>query len=131
MESRNRTAFWAGLAAVTAGVLLHLPMFIGASDMDYRLVGMGFDAPMIAGMALILAGLAAAVTIDVMKPVTLGFVVPGMAKEYDLKSPVNLGASVPVALLPLAGISGTVVGSFLWGELSDRVGRRASILFAG
>jgi putative MFS transporter len=174
MEYRNRTAFWGGLAAVTAGVLLHLPMFIGASDMDYMLVGMGFDGPMIVGMGLILGGLAAtgyglfaplpmggpqrashvrvraldeapikpahlallavlaaAVTIDVMKPVTLGFVVPGMAKEYGLKSPVNPGGSVPVALLPLAGISGTVVGSFLWGELSDRVGRRASILFAG
>ena len=175
MDYRNRAAFWGGLAAVTAGVALHLPMFIGARDMHYRLVGMGFDAAMLAGMALILAGLAAtayglfgsapdapgrvrasrirvraldeaaikpahlgllavlaaAVTIDVMKPVTLGFVVPGMAKEYGLKSPVNPHASVPVALLPLAGIAGTVVGSFVWGELSDRAGRRASILFAG
>jgi putative MFS transporter len=38
---------------------------------------------------------------------------------------------VPVAFLPLSGISGTVVGSFLWGWLGDRIGRRASILLAG
>jgi len=31
----------------------------------------------------------------------------------------------------LAGIAGTVIGSFLWGWLGDRIGRRASILLAG
>jgi len=31
----------------------------------------------------------------------------------------------------LAGIVGTVLGSFLWGWLGDRIGRRASILYAG
>jgi hypothetical protein len=36
MAYRNRPAFWGGLAAVTAGVVLHLPMFIGASDIFGR-----------------------------------------------------------------------------------------------
>ena len=36
-----------------------------------------------------------------------------------------------MALLPLSGIVGTVIGSFLWGWLGDRVGRRSSILLAG
>jgi putative MFS transporter len=54
-----------------------------------------------------------------------------MAQEYGLRSPLNPGGAVPVALLPLSGISGTVLGSFLWGWLGDRIGRRASILFAG
>ncbi len=75
--------------------------------------------------------LAVAVTIDVMKPTTLGFVLPGFAKEYGLKSPVNPGGHPAAALLPLAGIAGTVIGSFLWGWLGDRIGRRASILLAG
>jgi putative MFS transporter len=52
-------AFWAGTAAVTAGVILHLPMYLGARDMDYRLSGMAVDRPMKLGMALLLAGLAA------------------------------------------------------------------------
>jgi len=80
------------------------------------------------GLLLVLA---AAVTIDVMKPVTLSFVVPGMGREYGLKSALNPGGSVPVAYLPLFGITGTVLGSFLWGWLGDRIGRRASILLAG
>ncbi len=166
-------AFWLGTAAVTAGVILHLPMYLGSRDMGYKLAGVAVDGPMMAAMALILAGLAAtfygvfpslpgvvrpasplrvralddaklspahiglllvmaaAVTIDVMKPVTLSFVVPGMGKEYGLKSALNPSGSVPVAFLPLAGITGTVIGSFIWGWLGDRIGRRASILLAG
>ncbi len=165
-------AFWFGAVALSAGVLLHLPMYLGARDAGYKMAGMAVDGPMKAGMALILVGLAAtsygllpslsrrrpaaaslrvralddaklsrahvglllvmaaAVTIDVMKPVTLSFVVPGMGKEYGLKSALNPAGDVPVAFLPLAGITGTVVGSFIWGWLGDRIGRRASILLA-
>ena len=75
--------------------------------------------------------MAIAVTIDVMKPTALAFVVPGMALEYGMKSPLNAAGIVPVVYLPLSGITGTVVGSFLWGWMGDRIGRRASILFAG
>lgn len=165
-------AFWAGSVAITMGVALHLPMYVGARDMGYHLAGMPMDGTMVVGMALIVAGLgatlyglvpprtrrgsgapalqvkalddvrlsaahvgllvviAAAVTIDVMKPVTLSFVLPGMAEEYGLASPLNPGGSTPVAYLPLAGIVGTVVGSLVWGALADAIGRRASILFA-
>ena len=173
LRFHHPAAFWVGTAAVSAGVLLHLPMYLGAEDMGYQLNGMAVDVPMKLGMALILAGLAAtlyglfpplsatpattarvrvralddaklspahvglllvlaaAVTIDVMKPVTLSFVVPGMAREYGLQSALNPSGSVPVAYLPLFGITGTVLGSFLWGWLGDRIGRRASILLAG
>ncbi|OKJ95265.1 hypothetical protein AMK26_32105 [Streptomyces sp. CB03234] len=167
-------AFWAGAAACTAGALLHLPMYWHARHMGYRMAGMPMDGAMIAGMALVVAGLAAvlygllprrpadlrrkvtsvrvramddaplrpahiglllvlslAVTIDVMKPMTLSFVVPGAAAEYGLASPLHPGGTVPVAWLPLAGITGTMTGSFLWGWLGDRIGRRGSILLAG
>ena len=52
-------AFWFGTAATTVGVILHLPMYLGAHDMGYRLVGMPIDIPMMIGMALIIAGLVA------------------------------------------------------------------------
>jgi len=64
-----------------------------------------------------------ALIIDVMKPATLGFVVPGTALEYGL-------SKSQVASLPLAGILGTTFGSFIWGWFGDTLGRRASILFA-
>src|SRR6266498_2344926 len=141
----HRRVFWLGIAAVSAGVALHLPTYVGARDMGYRLAGMPMDPSMKAGMALIVAGIAlsgyglvprgagsypdrvagvrvaaldeapmrrahlallavmaVAVTIDVLKPTTLAFVVPGVAREYGLKSPLNPHGQVPVALLPLA-----------------------------
>jgi MFS transporter, putative metabolite:H+ symporter len=64
-----------------------------------------------------------ALVVDVMKAATLGFVTPGMRAEY------GLGASA-IALLPLSGLTGTTVGSLLWGRLADIYGRRASILLA-
>src|SRR5439155_6055127 len=88
------------------------------------------DAPLKASHVWLLLVLAIAVTIDIMKPTTLAFVVPGMAAEYGLKSPANPTGHWPVALLPLAGIGGTVIGSFLWGWFGDKIGRRATILAA-
>ncbi|HEX9312538.1 MAG TPA: MFS transporter [Actinomycetota bacterium] len=89
------------------------------------------DAPLKPAHVALLLVMAVAVTIDIMKPTQLSFVVPGMAKEYGLKTPANVLASGPrVAWLPLSGITGTVLGSFIWGFLGDRIGRRASILLA-
>lgn len=81
-------------------------------------------------VALLIA-ISAALVIDVMKPAALSFVAPGMAKEYGLRAATNPHGGLPVALLPLFGISGTVLGSWLWGWMADRVGRRSSILLAG
>jgi putative MFS transporter len=59
----DRQALWAfvlGCVAVTVGVLAHAPMFLMARAMHYRLAGMPMGAGMIAGMALIVAGVAIA-----------------------------------------------------------------------
>src|SRR5579859_657492 len=75
--------------------------------------------------------LAVAIVIDAIHPIDLSFVAPGMAKEYGLSSAAHPHAGLPVSLLPLSGITGTVIGSFTWGWLGDRIGRRASIVIAG
>ncbi|MEO6799597.1 MAG: MFS transporter [Rhodanobacter sp.] len=67
--------------------------------------------------------LALALAVDVMKPATIGFVMPGLSAEY------GLGDSV-TALLALSALSGTAVGSVVWGRLGDLFGRRASILLS-
>jgi putative MFS transporter len=157
--------FWAGCAAIAAGVLLHLPMLAMAHEMGNHLAGMAMDHSMWLGMALILLGVPAAIygalpgqrarhgddagtsyeapdstplgrwhagvllvlifglVIDVMKPATLGFVLPGLAEEYGIQRST-------AALLPFVALIGTTVGSFVWGWLADIYGRRVSILLS-
>ncbi len=56
----SRLAFWGGSALVTAGVILHLPMFWMGRTTGYRLVGMPMSPGMLLGMAFIIFGIAGA-----------------------------------------------------------------------
>ena len=67
--------------------------------------------------------LVAALAIDVMKPATLGFVMPGMSAEYQISKPT-------ASTLALVALIGTTVGSVIWGRLADVFGRRAGILLS-
>jgi MFS transporter, putative metabolite:H+ symporter len=69
------------------------------------------------------AVLTLAITIDIMKPATIGFIMPGLLAEYGLTKTQG-------AVLPTVAISGTVIGSVIWGFMADRVGRKYSILLS-
>ena len=56
-----RGLFYAGVVAVTLGVMLHLPMYVEAREMGFRLVGMPIDWTMGIGMGLIVVGLTASI----------------------------------------------------------------------
>ncbi|HEX5960062.1 MAG TPA: MFS transporter [Rhodanobacteraceae bacterium] len=71
----------------------------------------------------LVAVLAVALTIDVMKPASIAFVMPGMAHEY------GIGMS-RAGWLALSALVGTAVGSVVWGRLADVFGRRAAILLS-
>jgi putative MFS transporter len=71
----------------------------------------------------LVAVLGMALIVDVMKPATLGFVMPGLRREYGI-------STSEASLLALFAMIGTTVGSVLWGILADRLGRRGSILLA-
>ncbi len=159
-------AFLAGCAAVTIGVLLHLPMFWMGKDMGFRMVNMPMDSGMIVGMFLIVGGIAVAawgllpknvkaqieasrhisvaapedaplsaahwrlmavlvvaLIIDIMKPASLGFIMPGMTAEYGVPKAI-------ASLVPFAALAGTVTGSIIWGIIADIYGRKASILLS-
>lgn len=160
-------AFWGGTVLVAGGVAAHIPDFFESVRMQHRMADMPMSPLMLAGMALIITGLALAayglipfamlraqnhtqatsdfsvmdqaqltrqhwallfvlgiaLVVDVMKPATLGFVVPGMKAEYGL-------SMQEVALFPLTALTGPTIGSLLWGVLADRMGRRATILLA-
>ncbi|RJG07696.1 MFS transporter [Noviherbaspirillum cavernae] len=167
LSFHHPVAFWLGCAAIVAGVLAHIPMFIHASYMDYQMVGMPMDPAMLAGMVVIPVGvllaayglmprldqmqqnlhgnnlhfhiadgvplngehwklvlvLVIALIVDVMKPATLGFVMPGVRKEYEISKEM-------AGWLPLVALTGTTVGSIVWGRLADSFGRRAAILLS-
>ena len=159
-------SFALGVVAVTSGVLLHLPMFWMGRDMGFRLAGMPMDPGMLAGMFMILAGVALAawgllprnvaaqvhasrhisiaapedapltaahwqlmavlviaLIIDVMKPASLGFVMPGLKAEYAVTAARG-------AALPFSALAGTVVGSVFWGIMADIYGRKATIMLS-
>jgi putative MFS transporter len=165
-DRRGLGAFVIGVVAVTVGVLMHAPMFIMGREMGYRLYGMPMGTDMVAGMALIVAGVAIAaygllpknvagqiaasqeivvtppedaplgrahwalmlvlvlaLIIDIMKPASLGFTIPGMSDEYRQSKAV-------VSLVPFFALTGTVVGSIVWGVIADIYGRKASILLS-
>lgn len=89
--------------------------------------GTSFEAPDTTPLnrwhAAVLAVLTLGLIIDVMKPATLGFVLPGLRQEYGIERET-------AALLPLVALTGTTVGSFIWGWLADIYGRRVSILLS-
>src|SRR5580658_4265448 len=59
-KRRSLLAFWLGCAAVTGGVLSHVPMFLMGQSTHYVLAGMPMGAPMVIGMFAIVAGVALA-----------------------------------------------------------------------
>ncbi|GAC1657731.1 MAG: MFS transporter [Gemmatimonadaceae bacterium] len=126
-----------GMAAIIFGLVASLYGLLPRTPVSNAFVATGIrvsaldDAPLTAAHVGLLVTMMIAVTIDIMKPTALAFVMPGMTAEYGLKGPLNPTGTVPVAYVALSGIIGTVLGSFVWGWLGDRIGRRASILYAG
>lgn len=120
------SAMVAGMLLILAGALLAcfgaLPGIARSMAADPSLV---FEAPPETKLNRwhggLLAVLILGLIIDVMKPATLGFVLPGLAREYGIPRST-------AALLPLVALVGTTIGSFLWGWLADIYGRRSAIL---
>jgi putative MFS transporter len=81
------------------------------------------DAPLRSAHWTLMAVLIVALTIDVMKPASLGFVMPGMTKEYGVPK-------AQASLVPFFALVGTVAGSLIWGVIADIYGRKASILLS-
>jgi MFS transporter, putative metabolite:H+ symporter len=136
----------AGMPVTTEMAIGMVMLFIGVSSTAYGLYPASRtvrpelskisitpldNAPIKPAHIGLLLVIAAAITIDVMKPTSFAFLVPGAAAEYGLRGPLNpMADALPIGLYPLSGVAGTMIGSFIWGWLGDRIGRRASILLA-
>ncbi len=118
--------YW-GMALIVVGLGMSayglLPKVLPSDQRIIETITPPEDAPLSAAHWVVAGLLGLALVIDVMKPASLGFVTPGMRSEYGLDAST-------VAWLPLAALTGTVIGSFLWGALADIYGRRAAIILS-
>jgi len=81
------------------------------------------DAPLSRAHWTLMCVLVIALVIDIMKPASLGFTIPGMVSEYGVPK-------ATASLVPFFALTGTVVGSVVWGVIADIYGRKASILLS-
>ncbi len=81
------------------------------------------DAPLGPAHWGLMSVLVIALIIDIMKPATLGFTLPGMMTEYHV-------TKATVSSFPFSALAGTVIGSVIWGTLADIYGRKATILLS-
>jgi putative MFS transporter len=81
------------------------------------------DVPLSRSHWGLMSVLVIALVIDIMKPATLGFTLPGMMSEYRV-------SKATVSSFPFSALVGTVIGSIIWGILADIYGRKATILLS-
>jgi putative MFS transporter len=118
-----------GMAAIVGGVAIAayglLPKNVSnlLSASQDIVVSPPEDVPLSRAHWTLMAVLVIALIIDIMKPASLGFTIPGMVKEYDV-------AKATASLVPFFALTGTVVGSVVWGIIADIYGRKASILLS-
>uniref|UniRef100_UPI0035CAE6CE MFS transporter n=1 Tax=uncultured Sphingomonas sp. TaxID=158754 RepID=UPI0035CAE6CE len=119
----------AGMALIVLGTLVAayglLPRNVAAQRAAAAdiVIAAPEDAPLGLAHWGLMAVLVIALAIDVMKPASLGFTVPGMISEYGVPKKT-------VSLVPFFALTGTVTGSVLWGWIADIYGRKASILLS-
>jgi putative MFS transporter len=119
---------WVGMALIPLGLLLSSyglmpPRRVLSARADAFAFHVADGVRLNRAHWILVAVLVVTLAIDVMKPATLGFVMPGMKREYDIDSS-------RASLLALFALTGTTVGSVLWGRLADVFGRRAAILLS-
>src|SRR3990170_7904864 len=119
----------AGMALIIAGIAIAsyglLPRNVSRllSASQEIVVSPPEDAPLSKAHWMLMCVLVIALIIDIMKPASLGFTIPGMIDEYGVPK-------ASVSLVPFFALTGTVVGSIVWGVIADIYGRKASILLS-
>ena len=118
-----------GMGLIAAGIGLAswglLPRNVAAQVEASRHISV--DAPEDAALSAahwkLMGVLVVALIIDIMKPASLGFVMPGFTAEYA-RTPGE------ASLLPFLALLGTVTGSIAWGIAADIYGRKATIMLS-
>ncbi len=123
---------WIGMAVIPLGLVLSMYGLMPRIEQmrmatqqrrDHHYFHIADGVPLNREHWTLVVVLIVALAVDVMKPATLGFVMPGMSAEYEI-------SRSRASLLALVALTGTTVGSVLWGRMGDLFGRRAAILLS-
>jgi putative MFS transporter len=120
----------AGMFLIVAGLILSVyglfprrdALTRGGGEPAISLVSAD-NAPLTRAHGSLFIVLIVALIVDIMKPATLGFVMPGMAVEYSITRQT-------ASWLAISALSGTAVGSVIWGLIADTLSRRCAILIS-
>jgi putative MFS transporter len=120
----------AGMCLIVAGLVLSVygltpreaALAQGAREPAISLISAD-NAPLTRAHATLFLVLIVALVVDIMKPATLGFVIPGMADEYNITRQA-------ASLLAITALTGTAIGSVIWGLIADTLGRRYAIVIS-
>ncbi|TLM74789.1 MFS transporter [Microbulbifer harenosus] len=107
-----------GLVLATYGLMPRMSDLVSPGDVQFHVAD---RLPLNCEHWKLVLVLVVTVAVDVMKPATLGFVMPGMTEEYEI-------TSKSAGTLALVALTGTTLGSVMWGLVADRFGRRAAVL---
>ena len=122
----------AGMFLIVAGLILSVYGLIPRQTASIRAHGedgpaislvSADNAPLTRAHGTLFIVLIVALIVDIMKPATLGFVIPGMADEYSITRQT-------ASWLAITALTGTAVGSVVWGLIADTLGRRGAILIS-
>ena len=125
------TEMWLGMAAIPVGLVLSMYGLMPRREVlqaqarphSMQWFHVADNVPLNRAHWTLVLVLVVALAVDVMKPATLGFVMPGMSREYAIPKS-------EASLLALCALTGTTVGSVVWGRVGDLFGRRAAILLS-
>ncbi|MDQ0988855.1 MFS transporter [Streptomyces sp. V3I7] len=123
MMDMSPTIMWAAMAAIVVGVVLSGIAVVQPRTASARPAAPTPAPATNASRHRLITILTFALLVDQMKPATLAFIAPGLRAEYGL-------SAADVSWLPTVALTGTVLGSLVWGRAADRIGRRATILIA-
>src|SRR2546423_5828789 len=112
-----------GVIAAIAGLVQRAPLPEAAAAAANYQVRAGSSDKLNPAQIRLICALSLALVIDIMKPATLAFILPGLRQEYHI-------SVADSSSLPVVALTGTVVGSLTWGYLGDRIGRRATVLLS-
>ena len=105
-----------------ATISMAAPMGGSLKDAERTIISALDRSPFTRRHVIFTFAILASLFFDYGKPIALSFVIPGMRAGWNLSAQTG-------SLLAVFGLTGTMIGAITWGFVSDRIGRRVTLLW--